>query len=344
MDRLTYPAPPAEALLGRLDERAVESLWEDAEGFHAVLGPGAADAVAAAEAPIARRPARPEELSGRWVVTALGDAERVAALLAAEGSPPLAARSFPGGVAYTIVPPPGRVSTADLRAALLDRQQGDLAVQRDRVARRRPRFVFFDMDSTLLACEVIDELARLRGVHERVAAVTARAMAGELDYEASLRARVAELEGLAYAEVQALAPRLPMMDGAEEAVRTLKGLGAKTAVLSGGFHVAADVLAARLGLEHAHANRLEVEGGKLTGRVAGRVVTPQRKASLLRELSSAAGVPQARTVAVGDGANDLLMLGASGLGVAFHAKPKVRAAADTSIATGPLTLLLELFR
>lgn len=250
-----------------------------------------------------------------------------------------------GAAREVIAEPPAGRRCPEVREAVLDvvGDRLDVAVQPDTPARRTPGYVFFDMDSTLVEAEVIDELARLHGVYAEVAEVTARAMAGELDYEASLRARVAVLAGLAWSRVEAMVDALPVTAGAAELVATLRAIGARTAVLSGGFQVAAEPLRRRLGLDRAFANRLEVAEGRLTGRVLAPVVTPARKAELLAELAAEAGTPLARTVAVGDGANDLLMLGRAGLGVAFHAKPAVVARADASIRRGPLDLLLHLF-
>jgi phosphoserine phosphatase len=221
--------------------------------------------------------------------------------------------------------------------------QLEVAVQPEVPWRRIKSLVAFDMDSTLVDCEVIDELGALHGVGEEIAAVTRRAMAGELDYASSLRERVAKLAGLEWARVTARVADLPLMAGAEDVTRYLRAVGTRLAVLSGGFHVAADRVASELGFHHVHANRLEVVEGRLTGRVLDPVVTPERKAALLTEIRTEMGVAKATTVAVGDGANDLIMMKAAGFGVAFHGKPKVRAAADASIATGPLTRLLYLF-
>lgn len=212
--------------------------------------------------------------------------------------------------------------------------------QRDKP--QSPRLIAFDMDSTLIQTEVIDELARRHGVLTQVADMTCRAMQGEMDFTASLKARVALLRGLDAACLPALAAELPLSDGAETLVTTCRALGIETAVISGGFHFAADVLRARLGLDHAYANRLEVHNGRLTGELLSPIVDPAGKAMLLRRLASLAGITMAQTVAVGDGANDLAMLQAAGFGVAFHAKATLRAAADATINSGGLDQLIEL--
>ncbi|MEM1415653.1 MAG: phosphoserine phosphatase SerB [Myxococcota bacterium] len=209
--------------------------------------------------------------------------------------------------------------------------------------RTAPQLVVFDMDSTLIQVEVIDELARLHGIADEVAAITRRAMNGELDFEGSLRARVALLEGLEEERALGLAAALPLQHGAERLVAVLRALGVVTAVFSGGFTFAADVVRARLRLDAARANVLEAADGKLTGQVIGDVVTPERKAEYLRAFADAHGIPVSATVAVGDGANDALMLEAAGLGVAFHAKPFLRARADARIDMGGLDRLLYLF-
>jgi phosphoserine phosphatase len=233
-----------------------------------------------------------------------------------------------------------------LRRALIEATEGrrdiDIAVQRERLTRRAKRLVVFDMDSTLIRMEVIDELARRYGIVDKVAAITERAMAGELDYEQSLRERVKLLEGMPYADVLGLAADLPITEGVPELLRVLRKLGYKTAVISGGFTFAANALKERLGLDYAYANHLEVEDGKLTGRVKEPVVTPQRKADLLDAIAQREGIDLEQTIAVGDGANDMGMLERAGLGIAFHAKAKLKEAADTSVDAGGLDRILFL--
>lgn len=218
----------------------------------------------------------------------------------------------------------------------------DLAFQIEDLARRSKRLVVFDMDSTLIRCEVIDELARAHGVYEEVSTITATAMAGGMPYEESLRLRVAKLAGLSVSVVQKIAADLPLTEGAEDLLRVLKALGFKTAVISGGFSLAADALRVRLGLDYAYSNVLDVKDGKLTGRVHEPIVGPQRKADLLDALAQREGIPLEQTIAVGDGANDLLMLEKAGLGIAFHAKAKLKDAADTSLSNGGLDRVLYL--
>ena len=218
----------------------------------------------------------------------------------------------------------------------------DIALQREGLFRRSKRLVVLDMDSTLITIEVIDELARAYGVVEQVAAVTERAMAGEMDYDEALRQRLAYLEGLEVSVLEKLAEELPLTDGAKRLMFVLKRLGYQTAVISGGFSIAAEALKAKLGIDYAYSNTLEVKGGRLTGRVVGPIVNGRRKAELLETIAQAEGVLLDQVIAVGDGANDLPMLEKAGLGIAFRAKPKLREAADTSISTGGLDSILYL--
>lgn len=218
----------------------------------------------------------------------------------------------------------------------------DVALQREGLYRRSKRLVVMDMDSTLIRIEVIDELARAHGVVDQVSKITERAMQGEMDYDESLRQRVALLAGLDVAVLKKIASELPLTEGAETLIRVLKRLGYRTAVLSGGFSVAAEALKARLGIDYAYSNVLEVKDGKLTGRVTGAIVNAQRKAELLELIAQAEGVLLDQTIAVGDGANDLLMLQRAGLGIAFRAKPKLREAADTSLSRAGLDAILYL--
>jgi len=218
----------------------------------------------------------------------------------------------------------------------------DVAVQEEKLTRRSKRLVVMDMDSTLIQIECIDELARMHGVVDEVASITARAMAGELDFEQSLRARVSLLRGLSWDRVISLADRLPVTEGAPEMLAVLRRLGYRTAVISGGFTFAADRLRRELGLDYAFANELEVVEGVLTGHVLAPVVTAQRKADLLERIARQEGIALEQTIAIGDGANDLPMLERAGLGIAFHAKPKLKAAADTSVSRGGLDRMLYL--
>ena len=218
----------------------------------------------------------------------------------------------------------------------------DVSLQRESLYRRSKRLVVMDMDSTLIRIEVIDELARAAGVGEQVAKITERAMQGEMDYDQSLRQRVELLKGLDVKVLDRIAADLPLTEGAETLVRVLKRLGYSIAVISGGFSRAAEALKRRLGLDYAYSNNLEIVDGKLTGRVSGPIVNAQRKAELLETIAQAEGVLLDQVIAVGDGANDALMLERAGLGIAFHAKPKLRESADTSISASGLDAILYL--
>ncbi len=218
----------------------------------------------------------------------------------------------------------------------------DIAFQEDDVYRRTRRLVCFDMDSTLIEAEVIDELARAAGVGEQVAEITERAMQGELDFIQSFEQRVALLKGLSGDVLQGIAEQLPVTEGAERLIRNLKALGYKTAILSGGFNYFGRYLQEKLGIDYVYANELEMEDGIVTGRVTGRVVDGQRKAELLRELAEKEGIRLEQTIAVGDGANDLPMLSIAGLGIAFRAKPLVRENAKNAISTLGLDGILYL--
>ena len=239
---------------------------------------------------------------------------------------------------------PGDDEQALKRALLAAAMQGgfDSALQRESLLRRSKRLIVMDMDSTLIRIEVIDELARAHGVGDRVSAITRRAMLGEIDYDQSLRERVALLQGLSARVLHELAANLPLTEGAETLLRVLKRLGYRTAVISGGFSVAAEALQKRLGIDFAWSNTLGISGGQLTGRVLGPIVNAQRKAEILEELSRREGVPLDQVIAIGDGANDLLMLQKAGHGIAFHAKPKLREAAHTAISAMGLDAILYL--
>ncbi|WP_210395870.1 phosphoserine phosphatase SerB [Motiliproteus sediminis] len=218
----------------------------------------------------------------------------------------------------------------------------DIAFQKDDIYRRNRRLVVFDMDSTLIEAEVIDELAKEAGVGEQVAAITEEAMQGKIDFTESFKRRVALLKGLDDSVLERIAKRLPMTEGAEELVSNLKALGFKTAILSGGFTYFGEHLKNKLGFDYVYANELEVEDGKVTGRVTGTVVDGKRKAELLREIAAREGVRLEQTIAVGDGANDLPMLSIAGLGIAFRAKPLVRENAKQAISTLGLDGILYL--
>lgn len=250
----------------------------------------------------------------------------------------------PGSFELHVALPEDR-SSDELRRALLELSMAtsrfDVALQRESLYRRGKRLVVMDMDSTLIRIEVIDELARAHGVGEKVSRITERAMHGEMDYDESLRQRVALLEGLDARVLRELAANLPLTDGAETLIRVLRRLGYRTAIISGGFSVAAEALQARLGIDYAHSNLLEEKDGKLTGRTLGAIVNARRKAELLEDIARSEGILLDQVIAVGDGANDLLMLERAGLGIAFRAKPKLRQAADTSISAGGLDTILH---
>lgn len=218
----------------------------------------------------------------------------------------------------------------------------DIAFQRDTVFRRNRRLAVFDMDSTLIEAEVIDELAKAAGVGEQVAAITERAMRGDLDFNASFRERLALLEGLSEEVLQSIGDSLRLTEGAETLFAELKRLGYKTAILSGGFTYFAKQLQAKLGIDYVYANELEIVEGKLSGRAIEPIVDAQRKADLLKELAEKEGLRLEQTIAVGDGANDLPMLGLAGLGVAFRAKPLVKKSARQAISTLGLDGILYL--
>ena len=209
----------------------------------------------------------------------------------------------------------------------------DVSFQKDDIYRRSRRLICFDMDSTLIETEVIDELAERAGVGDRVRAITASAMRGEIDFRESFTQRVALLKGLDVSVMEDIARRLPITEGLERMMTILKRVGYKTAILSGGFTYFGNYLRQKYGFDYVYANELEIEDGRLTGRFTGEVVDGRRKAELLRLLCQFEEINLAQSVAVGDGANDLPMLSIAGLGIAFHAKPKVKATARQSIST-----------
>ena len=218
----------------------------------------------------------------------------------------------------------------------------DIAFQEDNIFRRNRRLVVFDMDSTLIDAEVIDELAIEAGVGQQVAEITEAAMQGKLDFKQSFERRLALLEGLDASVLQKIAQRLQLNEGAEHLISTLKKLGYKTAIVSGGFSFFGEYLQEILGVDYVYANQLDIENGKVTGRVKGDIIDGQRKADLLRELAERDGLMLEQVIAVGDGANDLPMLDIAGLGIAFRAKPLVEASAKQAISSLGLDGILYL--
>ena len=218
----------------------------------------------------------------------------------------------------------------------------DIAFQRESIFRRNRRLFVFDMDSTLIQAEVIDELARLAGVGEQVARITTAAMRGELDFDASFTRRVALLRGLPADRVDSLLETIPLAEGAERLIRNLRLLGYKTAILSGGFTFFARHLQQRLGIDYVHANELEIADGVVTGRVVPPIVNAEGKAALLRLIAQREDISLDQVVAVGDGANDIPMLNLAGMGIAYRAKPRVRESAPHSISRPGLDGLLYL--
>jgi len=290
----------------------------------------------------------------RYVITAIGASlgaphlHAIASTLAAEGANiekiSRLSESTLASVEIHAQLPPARDADALKRTLLAVATSAgfDVSLQRESLYRRSKRLVVMDMDSTLIRIEVIDELARAAGVVDRVARITERAMQGEMDYDQSLRERVELLKGLDVKVLDRIAAELPLTEGAETLVRELKRLGYSIAIISGGFSRAADALKRRLDIDYAYSNNLEVSEGKLTGRVVGPIVNAQRKAELLETIAQAEGVLLDQVIAVGDGANDALMLERAGLGIAFHAKPKLRESADTSISASGLDSILYL--
>ena len=303
------------------------------------------------EAEITTGAGEPPRRRGSLHVTVLGDALAPAAIAAIAGRIAASGANIDriGRLAHRPVTCiEFEVSGADpdaLRAALaresLD-QRADVAVQRGGLHRRAMRLIVMDVDSTLISGEAIDLLAARAGCGAQVTALTEAAMRGELDFAASLRERVALLAGLEMADIDAVRAELRLAPGARTLIRTLKRLGYRCGIVSGGFTQFTDGLAAELGIDYSAANTLEIAGGRLTGRVTGPVIDRAGKATALRRFAAEAGTPLSQTVAVGDGANDLDMIAAAGLGIAFNAKPAVQDAADASVTVPHLDVILYL--
>jgi phosphoserine phosphatase len=236
-------------------------------------------------------------------------------------------------------------NAASLRSDFMNlsaRMNIDIAFQRDSVYRRNRRLVCFDMDSTLIEAEVIDELAKAAGVGAQVIEITEAAMRGEIDFKQSFSRRMALLKGLDESVLEKIAASLRITEGAEKLITSLKKLGYKTAILSGGFEYFGRYLQKKLGIDYVYANALDIVDGKLTGKVIGTVVDGQRKAELLAMLAQQEGIALEQVIAVGDGANDLPMLSVAGLGIAFRAKPLVKASAEHAISNLGLDAILYL--
>jgi phosphoserine phosphatase len=216
----------------------------------------------------------------------------------------------------------------------------DIVLQPESATRFRKRLIVFDMDSTIVDAEVIDELAKVAGVGKQVAEITSRGMNGEIDFKESLKLRVKLLKGLSLESLEEVRKNTKLMPGSVELLRTLKDMGFKLALISGGFTYFTDELKERLGFDYAFANELVVKNGKVTGEVRGRIIDSEGKADVLRELMRKENIPKEEVVAVGDGANDMIMLKAAGLGIAFNAKEVLKKSADGSITKNNLKGLI----
>lgn len=216
----------------------------------------------------------------------------------------------------------------------------DIAFLKDNVFRRSKRLIVFDMDSTLIQTEVIDEIAGLMNVKDKVGEITERAMNGEVDFDQALKERVALLKGLEVSQMKEILDNLPLTPGTEKFIETVKNLGYKTALISGGFSYFADALKEKLGIDYAFSNELQIANGKLTGKVEGAIINSSQKALLLKMIAQQEKISLEQVVAIGDGANDLPMLSTAGLGIAFHAKDIVRKKADHHMSHGPMTTIL----
>lgn len=290
----------------------------------------------------------------RWIITMLGrrlTARQIAlvseivaeqglnidAIQRLTGRPPLTDDATPlakACIEFSVRGTPANRDEMQGRFIKIAAEEGfDISLQEDTMYRRCRRLICFDMDSTLIQTECIDQLAEKAGVGDKVREITERAMRGEIDFRESFTERVALLKGLDASVMQEVAENLPITEGVGRMMEVLKRTGYKTAILSGGFTFFGDYLKRKFGFDYVYANELEIEDGKLTGRFVGEVVDGRRKAELLKLIAQVENVNIAQTIAVGDGANDLPMLSAAGLGIAFHAKPKVKESARQSIST-----------
>src|SRR5271168_1866814 len=298
----------------------------------------------------------------RYIITVLGrsisakQVSRVCAIVAAHGLNvdyierlsgrlSLAAHSPQANACVELLVSGRAISEAGMRAEFLAAAHDlriDIAFQRESIFRRNRRLFAFDMDSTLIQGEVIDELAKLAGVADEVVKITEAAMRGEMEFQQSFRRRVALLRGLPEGRVRELLETIPLVEGAEQLIGTLKMLGYKTAILSGGFNFFAQHLQRRLGIDYVFANDLDIVDGVVSGEVRTPVVDGARKAELLRQIAGQENISLDQVVAVGDGANDLPMLGIAGMGIAFRAKPLVRQTASHAVSFLGLDSLLYL--
>lgn len=221
-----------------------------------------------------------------------------------------------------------------------NQHQIDIGLVQDNVFRQNKRLIVFDMDSTLIQTEVIDEMGASFGLGDQIKAITEKAMNGEIDFDNALKERVKLLKGLKKSELDEIAARLPVTEGVQSFIKIVKSLGYKTAIVSGGFRYFAEGLREKLGMDYAFANELEFEGDTLTGKVRGQVVNGAQKAFILELLAQQENISLEQVVAIGDGANDLPMLSKAGLGIAFHAKEKVKKEAKQLMSHGPMTSIL----
>lgn len=216
----------------------------------------------------------------------------------------------------------------------------DVAFLKDNVFRRSKRLIVFDMDSTLIQAEVIDEMAKKVGASDFVKEITEKAMNGELDFNESITKRVEKLKGLTIDQMQEVLEELPFTPGVVDFVQTVKNLGYKVAIISGGFSYFAQALKEKLGIDYAFANELEMVNGKLTGKLSGTIINAEQKATILKLIAQQEKISLEQVVAIGDGANDLPMLAEAGLGIAFHAKEIVKREAQQHMSHGPMTSIL----